>query len=119
MATRKDTRSYGDSTTTDFPKVGDVVAHCVNMSGQRSPYTIPQARKGPTSPDMGGGNGSARRSPSLIHDAQGPTLRPVATRGFAPEYPETTRAIRTVPSAIGVRGFWQSRADSNMGDVIG
>jgi hypothetical protein len=109
---------FSATTTTSFPTVGSY-DHVMNMSGQRSPYTIPEARKGPTTPDMGGGNGSARRSPSVIRNAQGPTLRPVATRGFAPEYPETGRAFRTVPSAIGVRGFWQSRAESNDGQVIG
>ena len=104
-------------TTSDFEKIGDAgYEQVMNMSGQRSPYTMPQARRGPTSPDQGGGNGSARRSPSLIHGAQGPTFRPVATKVQGSEYPETGRALRTVPSAVGTRPFWDQRQE---GQVIG
>ena len=114
---RKDTRSFSSTTTDQFPKVGSY-DHVVNMSGQRSPYTMPEGRKGPTSPDMGGGNGSARRSPTMIHEANGPACTVTASRGFAPEYPETGRAFRTVPSRVGGGDFWASRASSNEGNVI-
>lgn len=108
---------YTETTTDTFEKMGDY-DQVMNMSGQRSPYTMPQARKGPTSPDMGGGNGSARKGATLIHEAHGPAFTPVATRGQAPEYPATGRAIRTVPSAVGNRDFWDRRADQG-GEVIG
>jgi hypothetical protein len=114
---RKDTRSFSMTTTTQFPKMGDNgMADVVNMSGQRSPYTMPEARKGPTTPDMGGGGGSARRSPTMIHEANGPACTIVATRGQAPEYPGTGRALRTMPSRAGVGDFWNQRQE---GQVIG
>lgn len=106
-------------TSSVFEKMGDGgYDQLMNMSGQRSPYTTPQARKGPTTPDMGGGNGSVRRGATEIHEAHGPTFRPVATRGFAPEYPDTGRAVRTVPSAVGNHDFWDARASSNEGQVL-
>lgn len=115
----RDTRSFGDTTTSTFPKMGDDgMAGVCNMSGDRSPYTMPQPRKGPMNDDIGGGNGSSRRSATEIHEANGPTFRPVATHGFAPEYPDTGRAIRTVPSSMGSRDFWDARANSNEGQVI-
>ena len=110
-------KGISQTTTTTFEKVGSY-DHVVNMSGQRSPYTMPEGRKGPTSPDMGGGNGSARRSPTMIHEANGPACTITASKGFAPEYPETGRAFRTVPSRAGVGDFWASRAASNEGNVI-
>lgn len=115
---RRDTRSFGDTTTDTFPKMGDDgLASVVNVSGQRSAYTMPQARKGPTSPDMGGGNGSARRSATEIHEAHGPTFRPVATSVY--DTTEQPRAMRTMPSAVGCRDFWDARASNNEGQVIG
>lgn len=44
MATRRDVRRYGDSTTDTFPKVGDDEAQVVNVSGQRWPGAEMQAR---------------------------------------------------------------------------
>lgn len=119
MAGRKDTRAFSDTSTSTFPKMGDDgMASVVNMSGNRSAYTMPVGRKGPMNDDIGGGNGSARRSASMIHEANGPACTIVATRGQAPEYPDTGRALRTVPSRAGVGDFWTSRASSNEGNVI-
>ena len=100
-------------TTTDtFEKIGDAgYEQVMNMSGQRSPYTMPRGRQGPTTPDMGGGNGSSRKSASLIREAHGPCFRPVASRTFAPEYPDTGRTVRTVPSRVGQQDFWDQRQD--------
>lgn len=115
---RRDTRSFGDTTTDTFPKMGDgFPGSLVNMSGQRSPYTTPVPRKGPASDDIGGG-GAGGLSHTMIHEAHGPAFRPVASRGWAPEYPETGRAIRTVPSAVGNRDFWDRRGDTG-GQTIG
>lgn len=104
-------------TTTSFPKVGSY-DHVVNMSGQRSPYTIPEARKGAMN-DNPPDSSAAHRGATMIRDAHGPTFRPVATRGWAPNYGETGRGMRTVPSRTGVGDFWASRACDNYGDVIG
>ena len=109
-------KGISQTTTTTFEKVGSYDS-VVNMSGQRSPYTMPEGRKGPTSPDMGGGNGSARRSATMIHEANGPACTVTATRGFAPEYPETGRAFRTVPSRAGVGDFWDQR-QANGGQTL-
>lgn|ERR1017187_374087 len=40
MATRRDARRYGDTTTDNFEKVGNGEDEVDNASGQRSPYTI-------------------------------------------------------------------------------
>jgi hypothetical protein len=108
---------YTETTTDTFEKVGDY-DHVMDMSGQRSRYTMPVERQGPTTPDMGGGNGSARKGATEIHEAHGPTFRPVATRGFAEPYPATGRGIRTVPSSVGNRDFWDRRSGQG-GEVIG
>lgn len=105
-------------TVTDtFPKMGDDgLASVVNVSGQRSAYTMPEGRKGPAS-DNPPDSPAAHKGATLIHEAHGPTFRPVATRlPQQPDYPETGRAIRTVPSAIGNRDFWDQRQD---GQTIG
>lgn len=100
-------------TTTDtFEKIGDQgFEQVMNMSGQRSPYTMPVGRQGPTSPDVGGGNGSSRKSANLIREAHGPTFKPVASRTFAPEYPDTGRTVQTVPCRVGQQDFWNQRQD--------
>lgn len=101
--------------TSTFPKMGDDgMASLVNMSGQRSPYTMPQERHGPTTPDLGGSPAGGRGS-SMIHEAHGPTFRPVASQSYAPEYPETGRGMRQVPSALGNRDFWAARAMNGAG----
>lgn len=104
--------------SSDFPKMGETAYDgLMNMSGQRSPYTIPQARKGPTSPDTGGENKS-NRSAAMLHEGMGPTFRPVASKVQGSEYPETGRGMRTVPSSVGNRDFWASRGDY-AGETIG
>lgn len=103
--------------TTQFEKIGDQgFEQVMNMSGQRSPYTMPRGRMGPTQPDLGGGNGSSRKSATLIKEAHGPTFTPVASRTFAADYPETGRGIRVMPSRTGLGDFWNQRQD---GQTIG
>lgn len=97
------------SVSSSFPKMGDDgMTGLVNVSGQRSPYTMPQARKGPTSPDMGGSPASHRGS-TMLHEGNGPTFRPVASQVYATEYAATGRNTRMVPSAVGNRDFWAAR----------
>lgn len=106
------------TSTSSFEKMGDSgYEGLMNMSGQRSPYTMPEGRSGPTTPDMGGQNKDNRGS-SMIHEAHGPTFRPVASQSFAPEYPETGRGMRQVPSAVGNRDFWEARAGNYEGEVL-
>ncbi len=107
------------TSTSSFPTMGDSAYEgLVNMSGDRSPYTKLQAKHGPTVPDTGGSPAGGRGS-SMVHETMGPVFRPVASRSYAPEYPETGRGMRTVPSSIGNRDFWAARAASNEGEVIG
>lgn len=107
------------TTTSEFPKMGDDgMAGVVNMSGQRSPYTQERPRSGPTTPDMGGSPAGGRSS-TMIHEAHGPTFRPVASKVQGSEYPDTGRGMRTVASSVGNRDFWASRAGSNEGEIIG
>ena len=95
--------------TSDFPKMGDDgYAGLVNMSGARSPYTMPQGRKGPTTPDQGGSPAGGRGS-TMLHEGMGPQFRPVASSVYATDYAATGRAIRTVPSRAGVGDFWAAR----------
>lgn len=102
------------TSTSSFPTMGDeAYTGLVNVSGQRSPYTMPEARKGPTSPDMGG-SPAAHRSAGMVHETMGPCFRPVASRLYQGD--EGTRAIRTMPSRAGVSDFWNQRQD---GEVIG
>jgi len=103
------------TSTSSFEKMGDSgYEGLMNMSGERSPYTMPQARKGPTTPDMGGSPAGGRGS-SMIHEAHGPTFRPVASQSYAAEYPETGRGMRQVPSSVGNRDFWASRGENGAG----
>lgn len=103
--------------TSSFPKMGDEgYASLMNMSGQRSPYTMEQPRKGPTTPDMGGG-GAGGRGSTMIHEGHGPTFRPVASASYPTEYAATGRNVRQVPSAVGNRDFWTSRAMAGEGNV--
>jgi hypothetical protein len=120
MANRKDTRSYGSGETTSFPKMGDefLTAHLVNVSGNRSPYTMPVAKKSTTS-DQGPLGGKANRSAKLIKEANGPACTPVQTINYsnAPEMKNVGRGMRTVPSKAG-NGDFYGAGDSN-GQVIG
>lgn len=120
MANRRDTRSYSDTETSTFAKMGDeeLTSHLVNVSGNRSPYTMPVGRKGPkTDQDQGVGT-AAHRSQNLIHEANGPQAKVVATIDYsnAPEKSSTGRGMRTVPSKAGISDF---SSPSSEGQVIG
>lgn len=120
MAKRKDTRSFSDTEVSTFPKMGDtsITDGLVNVSGNRSPYTMQVPRKGPLG-DTGQESQKTNRSASMIHEAHGPTFRPVATTCFpnAPEASQTQRGLRTVPSSVGSRDFWDNRSGDG-GQVI-
>ena len=111
------TRPYGDASSSNFPKMGEepLVGSVVNVSGNRSPYTMPQARKGPSGDALAMGGTAVR---GVGHDATGenagPCFAPQTTISFpnSPEASQTGRALRTVPSAVGNRDFWDSRYES-------
>jgi hypothetical protein len=120
MAKRQDTRGFGDAETTSFPKMGDdyVTDHLVNISGQRSAYTMPVGKKSTTT-DQGPLGGKATRSASLIHEANGPACTPIARISYpnSPEAKNVGRGMKTVPSSMGNRDFWGARGD-NAGQCI-
>jgi hypothetical protein len=100
----------------DFPKMGldAVTSGLVNISGIRVPYTIPKAKG-----TMGRGSSPTgvkkNHANVMIHEANGPTFRPVTTRApqTCPEAGATQRNTRFIPSSVGNRDFWAGRAASN------
>jgi hypothetical protein len=119
MAGRQAKRGFGDTETSTFAKMGDeeLTSHLVNVSGQRSPYTMPVAKKSTTT-DQGPVGGTAHRSAKLIKNANGPACTPVATISYenAPEKNLVGRGLRTVPSKAGL-GDFKGAGDSE-GKVI-
>jgi hypothetical protein len=105
-----------------FPKMGEhpLEGSLVNMSGQRSPYTTAVPRNGASndSPDDGG-DATHRGQMLMSGEHNGPTFRPVTTlyQQNAAAASDIGRGMRTVPSALGDRDFWDQRASSS-GEVI-
>lgn len=106
--------------STSFPAMGEepLTSHLVNISGDRSPYTTPVARKGPAGDSES--EPAAVRGQTEIHDAHGPTFRPQTTICYpnAPEASGTGRGMRTVPSSLGNKDFWDMRNSGADGEVI-
>ena len=103
------------TSTSSFPTMGDSgYEGLVNMSGDRSPYTKARPRQGATMDDTGGSPAGGRGS-GMVHETMGPCFQPVASRVQSPEYPETGRGMRIVPSSIGNRDFWAARAANGAG----
>jgi hypothetical protein len=98
--------------TSNFEKVGDegIVSHVVNLSGERRPYTIPVPKKGPKGADIPGRGAKGDRGSSVIHEAHGPTFRPVAKICYptSGDVGESQRNVKTVP---GGAGFWGKRLE--------
>ncbi len=97
----------------------ELTSHLVNVSGNRSPYTMPVQKKGPTNdgdPSMGTANA---RSANLIHEANGPRCRTVETINYenSPEKNATGRNLRIMPSKAGIQDF--NGAGNSEGPAIG
>jgi hypothetical protein len=118
---RKASRPFSDNEQTTFPKMGDetLTDHLVNVSGNRTPYTMPVAKKSTTT-DQGPVGGKANRRPWLIHGGDGPACTPVATINYSnsPESSQTQRGMRTVPSKAGKGDFYRASGRDNAGRVI-
>lgn len=111
-----------DNAVSSFPKMGEhpLEGTIVNTSGNRSPYTQTQAKKGPSGDALAIGGTAVRGVGSdATGEHSGPCFRPQTTVYFpnSPEASKTGRALRTVPSALGNRDFWDSRT-SQSGAVI-
>lgn len=108
--------------TSQFPKMGDMplVGNVVNVSGRGSRYTQTVPRKGPANDKDPSIGTAAHRGQTMIHEAHGPTFRPMTTIDYpnAPERKGTGRGMRTVPSSVGNRDFWTDRSVSQSGKVI-
>lgn len=117
-------RPYGDTAVSNFPKMGEhpLEGTIVNTSGNRSPYTYPRAKSGPS--------GDSETEPSIVRgvgslatgEHSGPCFAPQTTISFpnSPESGQTGRGLRTVPSVAsrsGNGGFWDQRT-SQSGQVI-
>lgn len=102
-----------------FEKMGQnpLVGTVVNTSGNRSPYTQLRPKKGPSGDSES--EPASVRGRTMIHEAHGPTFRPVTTISYpnAPEHAATGRGMRTVPSSLGNRDFWSARSVQG-GEVI-
>lgn len=104
--------------STNFPTMGEsALEDFVNISGDRSKYTMQVPRKGPSADVLAQGGTAHRGQITMNGEHNGPCFRPVTKLPFKAE-PETGRGMRTVPSSLGNRDFWQQRASSS-GQVIG
>lgn len=102
----------------NFPKMGEepLVGNVVNVSGNRSPYTMPVARKGPSS-DSEPGDMAVRGVGAMASgEHNGPTFAPLKTVFYpnSPEFKNTGRGMRRVPSK-GDTSFWSDEAVSQSG----
>lgn len=106
--------------TSQFPAMGEfpLTDSIVNVSGDRSPYTKTVARKGPSG-DSESEPAAVRGQISMDGEHNGPTFRPVTMlyQQNAAEASAIGRGMRTVPSSLGNRDFWDDRA-SRSGQVI-
>lgn len=108
---KQQTRTYGGGTTTHFEKMGESLLHnIVNLSAERSPYTM-------TTPKKTQGRGASptgvkrNKGAYMIQEAHGPQFHISATlyRENAAESSMVLRNARIVRSAIGDRDFWSAR----------
>jgi hypothetical protein len=109
-----------DNETSTFPKMGDSpLEDFINVSGDRSPYTKPVARKGPGAQDSMDGPGGGRGRGATLKEGNGPKFAPQTQICYTndPVAHATGRGMRKVPSAIGNRDFWDDRA-SQSGETI-
>lgn len=105
-----------------FPKMGaePLTDHLVDISGNRSPYTIRVPRHGPSADSEPGDQALRGVGSDATGEHSGPRFAPVTTVFYpnAPEWSETGRALRTVPSKVGALDFWDARSEDNGGTVI-
>lgn len=108
----------GEQVSSQFPTIGSEGYHTVvNLSGDKSPYTIMQPRDagGPTDSNTPGTGTKRNRSAGMIREANGPRPNsiPMATRwpANAAAAHDCQRNVVPVPSALGNRDFWAKRAE--------
>jgi hypothetical protein len=114
------TRAYGDTTTTNFPKMGEepMTTSLVNVSGDRSPYTTMRPKGNASGGPLAGGTAARGVGPDATGEHSGPCFTPMTTISYpnAPEASQTGRGLRVMPSRVGNQDFWDSRYSS--GQII-
>lgn len=107
-----------DAERSTFEKMGEteLTSHLVNVSGDRSKYTTPVAKKGPGAQDSIDGPTSTRgRGKTATGESNGPKFAPQTQICYTndPVAHGTGRGMRQVASAVGNRDFWSARASNN------
>ena len=98
-----------DKTTTSFEKVGENYAkNASNLSGAPSKNTIPVKKKGSAGGALEAATAAHKKN---IPERLGAKLHPTAVlyKQNAAEANDTQKNVRTVPSAIGNRDFYNKR----------
>jgi hypothetical protein len=112
-----------DTSKSVFPKMGEYPLEdgsFVNMSGNRSAYTMPVAKKGPSGDDIDGPTAHRGVGSLATGETNGPKFAPQTKICFTndPVAHGTGRGMRTVPSSMGDQDFWSDRSASQSGEVI-
>lgn len=100
-----------DHTTTHFEKMGEsaIEGSLTNMSGKRSPYTIPKAKHAPSGDAMDGPTAKRGRGKDATGESNGPKFAPQTTICYPndPVHNATGRGMRKVSPGS---NFWSARA---------
>jgi hypothetical protein len=106
--------------TSQFEKMGEspltAPGSVVNVSGNRSPYTMEVPRKGPSG-DSESEPASVRGNGGMMSgEHNGPRFSPLTTVFYpnSPEMSQTGRGMRTVPSK-GDNSFWGEQGSNQSG----
>jgi len=101
-----------DNLTTTFPKMGEDITSIVNISGQRSPYTMPVVKSGFAKSDVGAADPANKknRGNTIIRNASGPRCRIVETIDYPNERAESAKTYRNVKRVHGGSQFYSARA---------
>jgi hypothetical protein len=110
--------TMADNATSSFPTMGEsLIGQIVNISGDRTPYTKPMAKKGFGKSGTGDPGRKANRGRSMIRNANGPACHIVTTIAY-PNSGEAGKTFRNMKRVTGGNQFYSARAAaSNTGNV--
>jgi hypothetical protein len=102
-----------DKSTTQFPKMGDeaITKHVVNISGQRSPYTKPEAKKGFAKGSLPNSEHADRGASSMSGTNPGPRCY-IQEKIAYPNSPESAKVLRNTKRVQGPYSFELARAQA-------
>lgn len=102
-----------DNETTQFPKMGEsIIGQVVNISGQRSPYTIPEGKKDHQAGPIPGVGDKKNKGRSMVQNAQGP--EPTINAKIC--YPNSGEAGKTQRNVKRVQGPYASELAAAAGN---